>query len=27
VQISLGKEDGHDVLELSVSLPEAKRDG
>jgi cell division topological specificity factor len=27
VQISLGKEDGHDVLELSVSLPETKRDG
>jgi len=26
VQISLGKEDGHDVLELSVSLPETKRD-
>jgi len=27
VQISLGKEDGHDVLELSVSLPETKRNG
>lgn len=25
VQVSLGKEDGHEVLELSVSLPEAQR--
>jgi cell division topological specificity factor len=25
VQITLGNEDGHEVLELSVSLPEAQR--
>lgn len=25
VQVSLGKEDGHEVLELSVSLPESQR--
>jgi cell division topological specificity factor len=25
VQVSLGKEDGHEVLELSVSLPETPR--
>jgi len=25
VQINLGHEDGHEVLELSVSLPEAQR--
>ena len=27
VQINLGHEDGHEVLELSVSLPEARRGG
>jgi len=25
VQVSVGKEDGHEVLELSVSLPESQR--
>jgi cell division topological specificity factor len=25
VQVTVGKEDGHEVLELSVSLPETKR--
>ncbi len=25
VQVNLGHEDGHEVLELSVSLPEARR--
>jgi cell division topological specificity factor len=27
VQINLGRDDGHEVLELSVALPEEPRDG
>ena len=27
VQINLGRDDGHEVLELSVALPEESRDG
>ena len=27
VQINLGRDDGHEVLELSVALPEDPRDG
>ena len=27
VQINLGRDDGHEVLELSVALPEDARDG
>lgn len=27
VQVNLGREDGHEVLELSVALPEALRGG
>ena len=27
VQINLGRDDGHEVLELSVALPEKPRDG
>jgi cell division topological specificity factor len=27
VQINLGRDDGHEVLELSVALPEEQRDG